>query len=268
MSVKNVLIPVRIPEKNDEIAFHVSEKNVLTFVQTVSQSVPNQPRTVSAREVNVLIQFSKVATTKSQTAPKTSWTPCHTISQSPVKIPAKMSNRPVRMSRASLRILLICWNTPSKIGASTSQKPSQTAFITSVMSSNSNPSALSLSTIPCPNSSNLALIPSQIAVILFLNSSLFFHKFVKARATAVITAIIAIAGSDTPPSAAASFTSAPFTIAILLDMVPQFIAAITAPRPLTAMVTSGICPPSHSIAGITPLVINCTPARSLLSSAS
>ena len=69
MSVKNVLIPVRIPEKNDEIAFHVSEKNVLTFVQTVSQSVPNQPRTVSAREVNVLIQFSKVATTKSQTAP-------------------------------------------------------------------------------------------------------------------------------------------------------------------------------------------------------
>ena len=172
------------------------------------------------------------------------------------------------MSRASFRILLICWNTPSKIGASTSQKPSQTAFITSVMSSNSNPSALSLSTIPCPNSSNLALIPSQIAVILFLNSSLFFHKFVKARATAVITAIIAIAGSDTPPSAAASFTSAPFTIAILLDMVPQFIAAITAPRPLTAIATSGICPPSHSIAGITPLVINCTPARSLLSSAS
>ena len=217
----------------------MSEKNVLIFVQTVSQSVPNQPRTVSAREVNVLIQFSKVATTKSQTAPKTSWTPCHTISQSPVKIPAKMSNRPVRISRASFRILLICWNTPSKIGASTSQKPSQTAFITSVMSSNSNPSALSLSTIPCPNSSNLALI-----------------------------AIIAIAGSDTPPSAAASFTSAPFTIAILLDMVPQFIAAITAPRPLTAMVTSGICPPSHSIAGITPLVINCTPARSLLSSAS
>ena len=92
----------------------MSEKNVLTFVQTVSQSVPNQPRTVSAREVNVLIQFSKVATTKSQTAPKTSWTPCHTISQSPVKIPAKMSNRPVRISRASLRILLICWNTPSK----------------------------------------------------------------------------------------------------------------------------------------------------------
>ena len=33
----------------------------------------------------------------------------------------------------------------------------------------------------------------------------------------MITAIIAIAGSDTPPSAAASFTSAPFTIAILLS---------------------------------------------------
>ena len=142
-------------------------------------------------------------------------------------------------SSTSPRILLICWNTPSKIGAISSQKPFQTALSTSVMSSNSKPISLSLSTIVCPNVSNLPLISSQIAVTLFLNSSLFFHKFVKARARAVTTAITAMAGADMPPRAAITPLSAPFAIVSFWLRASHFMAAITAPRAVSTMLTSG-----------------------------
>ena len=194
-------IPSHIPVKNEAIPFQIPSKKSLTALHASSQLEPNQPRTVSASPLKVSIQFVKVATTKSQTPPKISPAPCQTRSQSPVNIPANTSKSPTSTSSTTPRILLICWNTPSNTGASSSQKPFQTALSTSVMSSNSKPSSLSRSVIACPNSSNLAFIPSQIAVILFLNSSLFFQRFAKARISAAMAAPTASAGADMPPMA-------------------------------------------------------------------
>ena len=145
------VIPLQIPEKNETIPFQIPSKKLLTELHASSHVVPNQPSTVSASALKVSAQLVKVFTKKSQTPPKISLTPSQTRSQSPVKIPAKTSNRPTSTSRTSPRILLICWNTPSNTGASSSQKPFQTALSTSVKFSKSKPSSLSLSVIVWPN---------------------------------------------------------------------------------------------------------------------
>ena len=206
------VIPLQIPEKNETIPFQIPSKKLLTELHASSQLEPNQPSTVSASLLNVSIQFVKVFTTKSQTPPKISLTPSQTRSQSPVKIPANTSKSPTSTSSTAPRMLLICWNTPSNTGASSSQKPFQTALSTSVKFSKSKPSSLSLSVMVWPNASNFPLIPSQIAVILFLNSSLFLHRFVKARARAATAAITASTGADIPPRATITPCRAPFTM--------------------------------------------------------
>ena len=216
---------------------------------------------MSASPLKVSIQFVKVATTKSQTPPKISPAPCQTRSQSPVNIPANTSKSPTSTSSTTPRILLICWNTPSNTGASSSQKPFQTALSTSVMSSNSKPSSLSRSVIACPNSSNLAFIPSQIAVILALNSSLFFQRFAKARISAAMAAPTASAGADMSPMAPITPWTAPFAMVSFWVIDSHLIAAITTPRALNATPSSGRWPSSHSIPGITEPVTNWTAER-------
>jgi hypothetical protein len=47
------LIPFHTPVKNETMPFQTLEKKVFTVVQTVSQSVPNQPRNTSAIPLSV-----------------------------------------------------------------------------------------------------------------------------------------------------------------------------------------------------------------------
>ena len=73
----------------------------------------------------------------------------------------------------------------------------------------SKPSAFSRSVIPWAKAWNFALIPSQIAITLFRNSSLFFHRFTKAATRTAITATTAMTVPDTPPRATFSALNTP-----------------------------------------------------------
>ena len=138
----------KIPPIKSVIPFQIFEKNELTPDHNSSQLVPNQDKNTSVMLKNVLIQFSKVPTIKSQTEPNISLTPFQTRSQSPVNIPTKMSNIPRITLKIDDKATSICLNVPIKSGAINLQKADQMAFITSVMSLNLKPRALSLSTIP------------------------------------------------------------------------------------------------------------------------
>ena len=83
------------------------------------------------------------------------------------------------------------------------------AFRTSVIFLKSKPRALSRSVIPWAKAWNLALIPSQIAMILLRNSSLFFQRFTKAATRTAITATTASTVPDTQPRATFSALKTP-----------------------------------------------------------
>ena len=86
------------------------------------------------------------------------------------------------------------------------QKPSQTAFSTSVIFLKSKPRAFRRSVIPWANAWNFAFRPSQIAVTLLRKSSLVFQRCTKAATRTAITATTAPIGLV---SAAKAFLSTP-----------------------------------------------------------
>ena len=71
--------------------------------------------------------------------------------------------------------------------------------------------------------SNLDFIPSQIAVILFLNSSLVFHKFANAAIRTPITATTATTGAEIPLIAALTAVNALLAFAIAPGILPNVV---------------------------------------------
>lgn len=124
-------------------------KNVLIFVQTSIQKLFTVSRSVPKISQIIFSAFVSVAFRKSQTETKIPLMPSHTLLQSPVKIPTKISRTLRMMSVTALKILAICWNCPSKIGFRNLQRPSHTDLINSVIFLRSNPSALHLPTNSC-----------------------------------------------------------------------------------------------------------------------
>ena len=159
---------------------------------------------------------------KSHTEPKMPLTPSHACDQLPVKIPMNTSKIPVITPRTVSRIFAICVNTPSKIGARKLQRPFQRADTTSLKFWKSNPNAFSLSVMPCAKPLNTDLILSQMAIMLFLKSSLVLHKCTKAAANTAITATTATTGAEMPPMAAPTFPMMPDTPPALLIRLVSF----------------------------------------------
>ena len=146
---------------------------------------------------------------KSHTEPKIPLTPSHTCDQLPVKIPINTSKIPVITPRTASRILAICVNTPSKTGARKLQSPFQIADTTSLKFWKSNPNAFSLSVMPCAKPLNTDLILSQMAIMLFLKSSLVLHRCTKAATSTARIATTATTGAEIPPIAAPTFPITP-----------------------------------------------------------
>ena len=153
---------------------------------------------------------------KSHTEPKMPLTPSHTCDQLPVKIPINTSRIPVITPSTASRIFAICVKTPSNTGARKLQSPFQMADTTSLKFWKSNPKAFSLSVMPCAKPLNTDLILSQIAIMLFLKSSLVLHRCTKAATSVPITATTATTGAEIPPMAAPTFPMMPDTPPALL----------------------------------------------------
>ena len=170
------LMPSHRPVKKSTIPVQRFTKKSLIPVHTSFQLVPNHPSTTSATPRSTFMMLVKELTMKFQMDKKMPFTPSHTCDQLPVKIPIKISRIPVMIPSVSSSTFAIYVNTPSNTGARKSHRPFHIADTTSPKFSKSNPSALSLSVIPCANPEKMLLIRSQIAIILFRNSSLVFQR--------------------------------------------------------------------------------------------
>lgn len=178
-------MPVQIPTKKDWMPVH-----------TVFQFVPNQPKNTLASPLSMFNTVPNAEEIPFQMLPKTSFTPCHARLQLPVKMPANISNKPVNVFSTVLKMLLISAKAPSKIGARKLQKPSQMAFMTSVILWKLNPRAFNLSTIPWQNPCTAETIPFQIFVIATRNASFVSHRCLKAATNTAITPTMIRTGAD------------------------------------------------------------------------
>ena len=207
--VATVFIPLIVLVKKVLMLFQVLEKNVFTLVHTVSQSVPNQERNTFATPLSVSSTVEKIDLMPSQIEENTPFTASHAPDQFPWKRLLNTSKRPSSTSSTVPNIVEITWNAPSNTGASTSQNLFHTALMTSVMSLKEKPRAFSRCTMPSEKALNFAFSPSQMAVTLLRNSSLFFHRFTKAATRTAMTATTASTVPDTPPRATFSALNTP-----------------------------------------------------------
>ena len=132
---------------------------------------------------------------------KISFTPVQTISQSPVKIPAKTSNKPVSTPSTVSSTFSMISNTAIKTGASRLQKPSHILPMAAVMSSKLMPRFARRSLIPSTNPENTDLIFSQIAITFSRNSSFVFHRCTKAATSTATAAMTRPMGEVRKPMA-------------------------------------------------------------------
>ena len=186
-------------------------KNSLIPVQTSVQNCFIVSRSVPKISQSIFRIFLSVSTKKFNTLIKIPLMPFQTLSQSPVKMPMNTSSIFRIMSVTALKISAISWKTPSNTGAKKLQSPSHTVFMTSAMSLKLNPSPFSLSTMPCVKFWKIFFICSQIAVILFRNSSFVFQRWTNAATSTAITATMATTGALMPPIAALTAENADFT---------------------------------------------------------
>ena len=204
-----VLIVFQAVERNCDIPSITEEMAELMPFHAVDIAAPmaeSAPVTVEPMRSQMT---PKKSTIPFHMAEKTSFTPFQAVSQFPEKIPANTSKSPTRTFSTVPRTEEISSKANSNTGARSAQKFSHTVLKTSVMFSKSKPRALSLSVMASPKASNFAFIPSHMAVTLFLNSSLFFHKETNA---AIRAPMAAITPKPTGPMAAmadASFPPAP-----------------------------------------------------------
>ena len=146
--VKKFLIALRTVLTKFFIPFQMLTKKFLMLVQTFTQNSFTSPRSVPKIPQIIFSAFFSVSLMKFHTAEKIPLMPSHTLLQSPVKMPTKISRILRIMSVTALKVFAICWNCPSKIGFRNLQSPSHTALMTSVIFLKSNPSALMRSTMP------------------------------------------------------------------------------------------------------------------------
>ena len=154
------------------------------------------------------------------------FTASHAPSQSPLKTAIKKSTVFRITSSTVESVSDINLNAPSNTGASRLQKPSHTAFSTSVMLLNSKPREFSRSTMPWQKLLTVSLICVHVAMMFSRKPSFVFHRCAKAAASTAITATIASTGALIPPMAAPSFPKIP---------VPLFTATISFLIPLAAL---------------------------------
>ena len=202
------------PVKNDVIPFQIFVKNVDTEVHTAFQLVPNHPRTVSAIPRIRFNAAVKIPVIPFQMPENISLIPDHICSQFPVKSPINTSSSPVSTSSTVPRTVEMILNAASNTGARSSQKPFQIFFSVFTTAVKSILRAASLSLIPSTNACTFLTIPSQIAVMAFLNSSLVSHRCLNAATKTATTAITASTGPATAPSALASPVTEPLLPAI------------------------------------------------------
>ena len=215
-----VFIPSTIGAISALMAFQEMERNcdIPSITEEMAELMPFHAADIAdpiaeSAPITVVPMRSQMTPKKStipfHMAEKTSFTPFQAVCQFPEKIPANTSKSPTSTSSTVPRTEEISSKVTSNTGAKTAQKFSHTVRSTSVMFSKLKPKALSLSVMASPKASNFALMSFQMAVMLFLNSSLFFHKETKA---ATSTPMAAITPKPTGPMAAmadASFPPAP-----------------------------------------------------------
>ena len=228
------LIASHAPVNMPVMVSHMPDRNSLAPPNTDSKSVPNQPRKTSMIPFMVSIAAENIPSMPPHTPPMIEEIPSQNPSQSPENSEANVWKMPTITSRTEPTTAETALKAPSNTGASRLQKPSQTffttstaAFTTSPNPPNLKPSLFRVSVIFCPNSSNFFLTPSQMEVILFRKSSLFFQRWTKAAIRTAMAATTAAIG-PTPIAAIffASFPRRPLPLLISLNSPPSFLLSL------------------------------------------
>ena len=156
--------------------FQMLVKKFFTFVHTCSQLVPIQPRATSSTPLMVSRMFVNHETSPFQMLLKMFFTASHAPSQSPLKTAIKKSTVFRITSSTVESVSDINLNAPSNTGPSRLQKPSHTAFSTSVMLLNSKPREFSRSTMPWQKLLTVSLICVHVAMMFSRKPSFVFHR--------------------------------------------------------------------------------------------
>ena len=160
----------------DLMLFHMFVKKFFTPDQTCSQLDPIQPSATSSTPLMVSRMFVNHETSPFQMLLKMFFTASHAPSQSPLKTAIKKSTVFRITSSTVESVSDINLNAPSNTGPSRLQKPSHTAFSTSVMLLNSKPREFSRSTMPWQKLLTVSLICVHVAMMFSRKPSFVFHR--------------------------------------------------------------------------------------------